>query len=406
MRRLLALTCGLAGVPAVAAPVDFEVGATIRLRGESLSGRPFGTPGPGDDTYVLGRSLLNAEARQGDVWTAKIELGWHEQVGRTGGPGPTDKGAPDVRQAWVELGIVDGVRVRAGRQEFALGGSRLVSVRDGPNLRRVFDGALATATQGAWRGQAFVLRPVDDRRGWLDDRTDDGQLLTGAYLTRQGKATGVDLYYLYLDRDAGRFGAVTASERRHSVGVRWFGRQGAVDHDFEAVAQRGRFGQGRIAAWTLASDTGVTRGRVRFGLKANITSGDRDPSDTTLGTFNPLFPNLTYFNDAALLAPQNHIDLHPSLTVTLAPGLQAFAGVDWFWKTRRADDVYRGPGLPVGAAGGSRAVGRQSELNLRWRPGASVEVRLSYVRFDIGPALRAIGGTDTDFGMISFQSRW
>lgn len=406
-RELIVLALGFASaIPAAADPISFDIGATTRLRGESYAGRPFGAAGPGDDTYGLWRALVHTEVRHGDRWAAHVELGWHAQYGRADGPTPTDAGAPDVRQAWVELGLPDHGRLRVGRQELVLGASRLVSVRDGPNLRRVFDGALATGKRGAWRGQVFIVRPVDDRPGWLDDRTDSGQLFAGAFLTRSVAAAGIDLYYLHLDRNAARFGAATAFERRHSVGIRWFGSRGAIDHDFEAVGQWGHFGNARIAAWTVASDTGVTHKQLRFGIKANITSGDHDPADAVLTTFNPLFPNLTYFNDAALLAPQNHIDLHPSLTIDVTQRLQASAGIDWFWKTTRADDVYRGPGLPVGAAGGARAVGRQTDLTLRWRVGSRIDVRTSYVRFDIGPALRAVGGTDTVFAMVSVQSRW
>jgi hypothetical protein len=392
------------------ANLQFDGGGTVRARSEIYDGRPFGGTGPGDDDYMLWRALAHAELRSDDAWIAHLQIGWHRQSGRDRGPAPTDEGAPDVRQAFVDLRVRDRTRIKVGRQELSFGSSRLVSARDGPNLRRVFDGALASHERGAWRAKVFLVRPVEDRTGAFDDAADGDQLFGGVYLTRAVEKKGLDLYYLVLDRQDARFGAETARERRHSFGVRVFGQSEFIDYNLEAVAQAGRFGARDIRAWTVASDLGATFAQTRLsprlGLKANLTSGDRDPGDNRLGTFNPLFPNLSYFNEAALLAPQNHIDLHPSLTISPNSRLEVSTGVDWFWKAARADDVYRGPGLPIGARGGSRSIGRQIDLNVRWRPTNAVEIKASFVRLDVGRALKKAGGRNTQFVMLSAQTRF
>lgn len=390
--------------------LQFDGGGMVRARGEIYDGRPFGGAGPGDEDFMLWRVLAHAELRSADAWTAHLQLGWHQQSGRDRGPAPTDEGAPDVRQAFADLRIRDRTRIKVGRQELSFGSSRLVSARDGPNLRRVFDGALASHERGVWRAKAFLVRPVEDRTGAFDDAADGDQLFGGVYLTRVADKRGLDLYYLVLDRQDARFGAETARERRHSFGARVFGQSEYIDYNLEGVAQIGRFGARDIRAWTVASDVGATFQQVRFrprlGLKANFTSGDRNPDDDRLGTFNPLFPNLSYFNEAALLAPQNHVDLHPSVSLSLNSRLEVSGGVDWFWKAARADDVYRGPGAPIGARGGSRSIGRQIDLSMRWRPTDTVEIKASFVRFDVGRALRDVGGQDTRYGMLSAQTRF
>ena len=43
--------------------------------------------------------------------------------------------------------------------------------------------------------------------------------------------------------------------------------------------------------------------------KADIASGDRDPDYADLQTFNPLFPRGSYFNESALIGPDNFVDL-------------------------------------------------------------------------------------------------
>jgi Alginate export len=414
LAALLALTAPAAGTALPATTGDDRItvnlDGVLRSRAEIYDGKPFGLEGPGDDEYILWRALASAEVRFRPEIAVHVQLGWHQQSGRDGGPAPTDKGDFDIRKAYVEITPWDGGQIRLGRQELSFGSSRLVSARDGPNLRRVFDGAFARVEHGRLTGQAFIVRPVDDRPGAFDDRADQEQRFGGIYLTRADDEAGLDLYFFDLYRESSRFGSLAATEKRKSLGARLFGRYASLDYNFEGVAQWGRFGNRAIDAWTLASDTGLTFKEVplspRFGLKLNVTSGDSNAADGKLETFNPLFPNLSYFNDAALLAPQNHIDVHPSLSFMLAPELRMGVGVNWFWKTARADDVYRGPGIPTGAEGNARYVGRQIDANLQWQPRPDLEIRASYVRFDIGDALRALSGSDTDFMMISILSRF
>jgi Alginate export len=111
----------------------------------------------------------------------------------------------------------------------------------------------------------------------------------------------------------------TAPELRHSIGARLSGTPSHVDYNVELVYQFGSFGDGGIRAWTFASDTGYpftsAPWRPRLGTQANATSGDKDPRDLDLETFNPLFPRGSYFSEAALIGPLNHIDLHPAVDV-------------------------------------------------------------------------------------------
>src|SRR6185436_9737650 len=118
-------------------------------------------------------------------------------------------------------------------------------------------------------------------------------------------ALGMDLYLLGLRRDDAEFDQGTHNERRRSIGTRIFGTPGAWDYNFELVYQWGSFGPGDIEAWTVASDTGYTLEGIptqpRLGLRAAITSGDHDRTDSKLQTFNPLFPKGAYFGESALI---------------------------------------------------------------------------------------------------------
>jgi len=141
-----------------------------------------------------------------------------------------------------------------------------------------------------------------------------------------------DLYYLGLSNPPAVFNQGAGREEAHTVGTRLFGTLGRWDVNDEAIYQFGQFGSGAVNAWSVAIDHGFTPGnlwsRPRLGLRAAIESGDSNPSDADLQTFNPLFVRRNYFSEAGLLSPQNFIDLFPSVRIKPDPKLTVELGAD------------------------------------------------------------------------------
>jgi len=112
----------------------------------------------------------------------------------------------------------------------------------------------------------------------------------------------LDIYYLGFENERAVYAVAAGAERRQSIGARFFGARNGWDWDWEAVGQFGRFAQQDIAAWGVATNTGYTFDvaayRARVGIKTDVASGSRNPTGSTLGTFNALFPKLPYFNSA------------------------------------------------------------------------------------------------------------
>ncbi|WP_313252178.1 alginate export family protein, partial [Stenotrophomonas indicatrix] len=79
-----------------------------------------------------------------------------------GGPGKTDRGAPDIQQAYWRWEN-NGMHVQLGRQEAGYGSSRLLSVRDGPNIRLAFDGARVGWAGRLGKLDLMALRAVENR---------------------------------------------------------------------------------------------------------------------------------------------------------------------------------------------------------------------------------------------------
>jgi hypothetical protein len=409
--RLFFLGFSLLSLASPAFAEEVGAGASLRLRWETTDAAFFGPVGAPEQDVLLTRALAFVEGEFAPTWRGRIELGWHAQSGREA-PLPTDENALDLQQAWIEAPLGD-ARLRVGRQELVLGSARLVGVRDSPNIRRSFDGAVLDWRADQWRVRSFALTTVDVRPEAFNDPSNEDVVLAGVYATRSAEGDGLstDWYALRLRREQARFAGGAEEETRWTMGTRLFGRIGAVDFNVEPMAQLGEFDDRSIRAWTVASDTGLTFAnaplRPRLGLKANITSGDDNLGDRRLGTFDPLFPNLAYFSEAATLSPQNHFDVQPDVTLHLSPTLTFRAGSDWFWRSETADAVYRAGGAPVSGTAGApgRFTSRQIDLELRWRPNERVELRGSIVGWHPGEMLQARGADGGVFAMASVTLR-
>ncbi|MFZ5556146.1 MAG: alginate export family protein [Pseudomonadota bacterium] len=403
-------------VPLVAGAY-LSLGGEVRQRYEHTRDPAFGTD-PQDRAGVwLQRYAAHADLRLGDDVRLFAQLVSALAAGRAGGPSPVDENELELQNGFVDLrvaGAVATLTLRPGRQELQYGAGRLVNVREGPNVRRTFDAARAILQASAWRVDGFYARPRVSERGAFDDFRDGDQALWGAYAVGAAPIGGrIDLYYLGFRDDEGSFQQGTARERRHSLGARVWGTGGAWDWNWEALHQFGRFGAGDIRAWTLATDTGYTfrdaAWRPRVAINANVASGDGDPADPDLGTFNPLFPRGNYFSEAAVLGPRNFFNVHPFLTVQPAGGWRVTADVNFFWRLETADGVYAPSGQLIRAAGGSdeRFVGWSVSLTSEYALTRRLTFTAIYTHFAAGDFIQATGPAENiDFVELTLQFRF
>ena len=399
------LKCIPLGTPGL----TLTLGGEVRERFDTIWNPTFGFDGIGSEHVWLTRMLGHGDLRYEDSARVFVQLGSHYASDRAFGNPPTDRDDIDLQQIFADLStqLNDGTRLtlRGGRQEISLGSSRLVSVRDSPNIRRSFDGARAFAVGNGFRVDAISVQPVELLEGAFDDRTDRAVSLWGVYGTLTGPlpvGQALDIYYLGYERDDARFAVGTADEERHSFGTRYAGKSSSFDWDVEAVLQSGAFGAEDIRAWTVASDFGYSFAdygwRPRLGLKANIASGDSNPSDGKLETFNAMFPKLPYFTEANLVAPANFMDVHPTISFSPITELEVTLGWDVLWKQQASDAFYSTPLVPVdGTAGSGRFIGHQASVDLAYSLTPNIALAGSYVHFWAGDGLREAGGRDGDY---------
>jgi hypothetical protein len=358
---------------------------------------------PYSNTFFLERYMLHTDWHFGKHFRAFVQLKSGLESFRRGGYRPIDKKKLDFEAAFVELGTGEGdhwVVLQAGRQELNYGSGRLVSVREGPNVRQSFDGARLKMKTGAWRVDAFAARPDLDKPGYFDNVPDHRTSFWGVYATHPWRRrVSFDSYYLGLDRKSFTYNRGTAQETRHNLGARLWRppatKESDWDFDYEGVWQFGSFGAGSIRAWTVASDTGYSflgmPLQPRVSVKADISSGD-DPRSGSLGTFSPIFPMGNYFGVIADTGPGpvNFIDVHPRLQTKLPRGVSITTDLVVQWRESLTDGVYAVPGFLLVPANGSRArfVGYRPGVEVRWQVDRHVWLQADYGVFFAGEFLK------------------
>jgi hypothetical protein len=392
----------------LAPDVALTTGIELRVRNEDYRGNVWGDLP--NDGYAWFRALPYADLHVGRA-RAFVQPVIAYAASVAGGASPIDQTRVDWLQAFGEITLPLGgdasVTVRAGRQMLSLGSERLVGTRYGPNVPLAFDGARGIVRLGRASLSLLAVRPVAAGPGSFDDRRSGTKALWGAYAT----LPGLEVYYLGYRNDRSHFGNRTGREQRHSLGARWYGNNGGTHWNVEGVAQFGRFSADKIAAWTLATEIGrhfpqaplVPDATLRF----NIASGDKQPGDGRLGTFNALFPKGKYFGELSPVGPYNIISANPQVTATLSPVLTATLAGMAYWRFTRGDGVYDVPGNLLRAPGTATArfIGKELEATLSWQATPELELSASVSAFEPGGFIRETGAHRT-IAMLGLESNF
>lgn len=178
-----------------------------------------------------------------------------------------------------------------------------------------------------------------------------------------------------------RFPSATGNERREIVDMHLAGALHGFDWDIEGMNQTGRLGEQVIRAWAYGSLAGYTFTELpwtpRVGLQIDAASGDKNPHDDELNTFNPLFPNGYYVTLAGYTGYVNFVHLKPSLTVHPHQGVRMMLAVGAQWRESTADAVYTQPDIPVANTAGHPGsyTGTYGQFRTDWTLSPIVQLR-------------------------------
>ena len=356
-----------------------SIGGEFRLRVESETNKAYGAGAPTNDTFQLYRYFLHADLKYRDLFRVFAQGALVHDEDRNRRFRGIDENILDVQQLFFDLRVLGEdvpLTLRVGRQELQYGNQRLVSPLEWASTRRRFDAVKMYWTGEDWRIDAFYAKPVAVQRRQRDRYNEDFDFY-GLYATYSGIPDhGVDAYFFAVDN---RGSAVNPNFKagdvsRYTLGSRFWGTTGALDYEAEVAGQWGRWAGDTIQAWSVSAQGGYTwdcPAKPRLGIGFDWASGDHDPTDGKVGTFDQLFPlGHKYFGYLDLVGRQNVTAIGADLSAWLMPEkVKGRIGYQTFWLASRKDALYNAGGGATrrDATGNSgREIGHEIDLTVSW----------------------------------------
>lgn len=393
------------------------LGGEFRFRMEAETNKAFGATEPPQDTFTLYRYLMHADLKYKEAFRIFAQGIAAFDEDRDFPRRPTDENLWDVHQLFFDARILGEERpltLRIGRQELSYGNERLVSPLDWVNVRRRFDAVKVFARTDLWDIDFWYAKPVivqPEQRDAYDEDVD----FYGAYLTYKGiDKHGIDVYLLALDDTGNRRNpnGKSGDRNNYTFGSRFWGKNHGFDYETELAGQWGHWAHDTIHAWTWAVDGGYTlegvQWKPRMGTGVDWASGDANPNDNRIGTFDQLYPlGHKYFGFLDLIGRQNIIDAYANLSAwPVEKKVRAALAYHAFWLDEDQDalyDVSGAPGRrdPTGRSG--TEVGQELDVTLSWKLDAHSTLLFGYSHFWSGDFIAQTGpDEDADLFYVQF----
>ena len=302
--------------------------------------------------------------------------------------------------------------VWGGRRELLMGNQRIISPGNWLLNRHTFDGAGGWLNNRKHRFEGFVSRPrvpVPDRFTRRDDETIfSGVFYTTNFAPKPQQNIRFEPYLLNIDRKDVTYVQGTADENRYTMGALAQGDLGSTGLDFEAegIYQYGRyetpFDRGIINAYAWVTKVGYRFRNVKFFPRPSISleysSGDSDPDDTSLGTFDPLYPLAwSFYGFHAAFDRKNFVAGGFHLEGAHKTTYFRTSYFPIMWRAQVNDGVYnsfneiarrpdfqsRGGNFPD-LASASREIGQQIDFGFFWQATRHVQFYATYLHFFAG----------------------
>ena len=399
--------------------IYLTLGGETRQHFEFIKNNNWGKGVQDDNGYYLQRYLFHGDLHTGERIRFFVQFMSGIETGRDGGPRSVDKDSLDLNQGFFDLDFWKNssqrLTLRAGRQELIFGSRRFINYRERPNMRLSHDAIMGIYHTGNWDVRAFGARPVVLGPDDFDNKSKGSNSFWGLYGVRENflLSLNLDLYYLGWRNLNAIYDQGEAEEIRHTLGARIWGKRKNFDYNFELLYQFGEFGQGDIHAYALASDTGYTWSlgglrKIRFSLRADVYSGDNDPNDSDLNSFNPFFPKGKHVSQLAASGLINQRDFHPRINLTLDEHWSLTTSALFIWRDSLDDGIYSiGSGvLRSGSTSRARYVGTQPELEIKYRFNRHLDLKGIFNYFRAGKFIKKTSnGSDINYlgSMLTFR---
>lgn len=327
-----------------------SLGGSFRVRAEGYDNFNF-SPAADDSTYLLTRAHLHADLHYKQrirIFTQVRSAGTFDRD-LPGGRSDSLHDDFDVMNLFADLyPVLDSTRfvmLRVGRFEQTYGAGRIIGCTEWSQLRRPIDGIkIRFAAKDSWI-DAFAVHPlVSEKSEWL--KPNDDEVQWGVYAHRENLTQTIQHAELYLLGKTRQY-PILPDEERILLGSRLQGSlpfAKTIQYDMEFGYQGGSADKSVEAAFF---DVELKRSWKKHPLKPTLkagfayASGDEDPTDDTIKTFEAVAPyGHAYFGFADAVGRQNI--LSPYTTLTLQPTKKLTIRLDYhrFWLDESADGLY------------------------------------------------------------------
>ena len=389
--------------------ISLTLGGEYRARLESFTNQNYSSE---NDSYYSQRLDLHASLSLG----SRIRFFGELYHGYTAGDDRViEDETIDLHQGFLEFILFNkassSMSLRLGRQEIGYGASRLIGIREGPNMRRSFD--LVKLAYKKKKGSLNIIYGKELTYGFdAFDNTSDlfkddssSPTIWGAYLQENfiGKPGNLDFYYFGFNSKTARFNDVVGEETRHSIGFRSYGKVGKYSFNTEVIYQFGELGESTISAYNFETDWKyilIEKGwKPKLGIRLDLSSGDANAADNKIQTFNPMFVNPAIYSLAAVNTPANLTSFHPNLTIYPSERFSIYVDYALFYRTRSNDGLYTPPRFIFRESQSSseKHIGDAIGLQANWEINRNMSFDLRSSYFIAGKFIKATGEAKNTF---------
>ncbi|NRS87802.1 hypothetical protein HNQ02_000709 [Flavobacterium sp. 7E] len=393
--------------------LSISVGGEVRNQYQFFENENWGNAAIDSDGFLLNRALFHLDLKLNNKFRMFIQLQSSSSLSRIN-PNSVERNELDIHQLFLDYYFNTEnakMTIRLGRQEVLFGSQRLVSVREGPNSRRAFDGIKWNYDLKNSSLSAFYLQAVVNVPNIFDDKITYSNKLYGTYnvFKKMALVHNIDLYFLGNYIQKAQYSNVAGTENRYSLGTRIWNNTPTWSYDLEAVYQFGNSNGQTISAYTLSSNTSYAFSKTKIGLKTELVSGDDKKDDHNLNTFNPLFPKGAYFGLAALIGPENLIDIHPYMEHNITRKVVMGLDYDFFWRYSLNDGIYGAKVKPIfnNTDSNHRNIGTQLGLNFDYKVNPFLDLVIEGTWFNTGQYIKEVSaGKDIFFTAFTLQFKF
>ncbi len=408
--------------PAQAAPPSDEtiltLSAEARLRYDAYNNGQL-TRG-NDYQQGLLRGVLGADLRINPKVRIVGEIATGQVAGRRNTAAANFQNVASLQQLYVNAhGQVGAVLVGAvlGRQEFAEGPRQLISLSDGPNLHRSWNGLRLYAQGEKFRVVAFDLRAMRLGLGSFDEEINHSERLQGlttslAIAYEGAPNISLDPFWIHTENPSLRLGSRVGLDGRNTLGARLWGQYGELRYDWTLAHQSGRYLDRGVDAWGLFTVQSLALSNAawkpRLTAHIDMASGGGAYGTGTLNGFNPLYASSAYLGEGQFLSLSNLLMVAPGISI--APTPQTSLAIEYGFARRlnESDAAY---------AGGMRAhagtqnvpgytIGGLLRINGTWSASKRWTLFINHEQFTAGDVLQRAGLPSGSYSYVGATLRY